>query len=147
VGWLYLLRDSGVLDVGPQAGGALPLQELASSGAQPLGRMAAAWLPAGFAVGLALTMLARLRARWVASGCALVALAVLALSTAASEAVSRNETFVSHLRPALSRGGLWVAVVLAVIGSLAAAAVVRGRRRDQAAAATGATDRAGSEAA
>lgn len=146
-GWLYLLRDTGALDVGPHLGGALPLEELAARGAQPLGRMAVAWLPAGFALALALTLLARLRARWVVAGCALVAVVVLALSTAASEALSRNETFLSHLRPALSRGGLWAAVVLVVIGSLVAVVAVHARSRNRVAAATGESERDGSGAA
>src|SRR4051794_5622523 len=43
-GWLYLLRHTSVLAVGPSFRGALPLQQLAGGSAQPLGRMAAAWI-------------------------------------------------------------------------------------------------------
>ncbi len=147
VGWLYLLRDVSLLSAGPRVGGALPLEELASRGAQPLLRMAVAWLPAGFAVGLALTLSTRLRAAWVGLSCALLSLLILGATTAASEAVSRNETFVSHIRPALERSGLWTAVGLAVMGSLLAALAARGRPRRPSPAATGASEPAGSAVA
>ncbi|MEA2458543.1 MAG: hypothetical protein QOC95_1515 [Thermoleophilaceae bacterium] len=147
VGWLYLLRDVGLLDAGPRAGGALPLEELASRGAQPVLRMAVAWLPAGFAAGVGLTLFTRLRPAWVAVSCALLSLLILGLTTAGSEAVSRNETFASHLRPALSRGGLWTAVGLVVIGSLLAAPAAGAHRRSRSSAATGASGHAGPWAA
>jgi hypothetical protein len=147
VGWLYLLRDAQFLNAGPRVGGALPLEELASRGAQPLLRMAVAWLPAGFAVGFALALGTRLRAAWVGVSCAALSFVILGLTTAASEAVSRNETFVAHLRPALLRSGLWTAVGLAVIGSLLAAVVGGARPRRRASAATGASERVGSAVA
>ena len=49
IGWLYVLEKAHVLGLGPRMSGALPLEELASRGAQPLTRMAAAWIPAGIA--------------------------------------------------------------------------------------------------
>jgi hypothetical protein len=36
VGWLYLLRDAGLLGVGPRVRDALPLQQLAGDDGQPL---------------------------------------------------------------------------------------------------------------
>jgi hypothetical protein len=128
VGWLYLLRDEGALDVGPRLAGALPLEELAGQGAQPLLRMAVAWLPAGFAMGAALALGTRLRAVWVAISTAVLAFLILGSTTTASEAVSRNELFVDHLRSSLTRPGLWAAIGFAVIGSLLAVAA-RGRAR------------------
>src|SRR5689334_7695184 len=61
VGWLYLIRDVHLLDVGPSVSGALPLEELAKRGAQPLLRMLVAWLPAGLAAGFAVALATRLR--------------------------------------------------------------------------------------
>lgn len=144
VGWLYLLRGVGAVAAGPRVSGALPLEELARHGAQPLLRMAVAWLPAGFAVGLALRLGAGLRAPAVAIGCGLLSLVLLGSSTAASEAVSRNERFGAHVLPALHRSGVWTAVAFAVIGSLLAVAALRGgpRRRG-----SDATDAAGSGSA
>jgi hypothetical protein len=137
LGWLYLLRGTGALAAGPAARGALPLQELAGQGAQPLLRMAVAWLPAGFAAALALGLCTRMRLAAIAVGVGLLSFALLFSSTAASEAVSRNERLSAHLVPALQRTGLWTAVALVVIGSLpGAAAGARARRRPRRAATT-----------
>ena len=137
VGWLYLLRDSTALAAGPRMRGALPLEELATRDAQPLLRMAVAWLPAGFAAGLALGLCTRMRAPSIAVGSGLLSFAVLFSTTAASEAVSRNERLAQHLGPALHRSGLWAAVAFVVIGSfLAALAAARGPARRAAASST-----------
>lgn len=125
VGWLYLLRDVGTLAVGPKLSGALPLEELASRGAQPLLRMIVAWLPAGFAIGIALALCARLRTAAVAVSAGLLALVVLGSTTAASEAVSRNERLSEHVWPALSQPGLWAALVILVTGSVLGAVAAR----------------------
>lgn len=109
--------------------GALPLEELAQRASQPLLRMAVAWLPAGFAAGLALALATRLRAAVIAASTGLVALLILFSTTAASEAVSHNETFAEHVRSALSRSGLWTAVAFVVIGSILAAALAGTGRR------------------
>jgi hypothetical protein len=146
VGWLYLLRDNGALAAGPKLAGALPLEELAGRGAQPLLRMAVAWLPAGFAMGAALALGTRLRTVWVAVSTAVLAFLILGSTTTASEAVSRNEMFVQHLRSSLMRAGLWAAVGFAVIGSLLAVAALGRSRGGRAAAATDAGAR-GSAAA
>jgi hypothetical protein len=109
--------------------GALPLEELAKRASQPLLRMAVAWIPAGCAAGLALALATRLRAAVIAASTGLVALLILFSTTAASEAVSHNETFAEHVRSALSRSGLWTAVAFVVIGSILAVALAgRGRR-------------------
>lgn len=105
--------------------GALPLEELAERGSQPLLRMAVAWLPAGFAAGFALAFTTRLRGPAIAASTGVLALLILFASTAASEAVSRNETFGEHVRSAIERSGLWTAVGFVVIGSILAAAVAR----------------------
>jgi hypothetical protein len=138
VGWLYLIRDVHALAHGPTVSGALPLEELAARGSQPLLRMAVAWLPAGFAAGLALVLATRLRAVWVAVSTGLLALLILGSTTAASEAVSHNETFFEHVRPALHRSGLWTAICFAVIGSILAVAAVRTGPRGRTAGSTGA---------
>jgi hypothetical protein len=128
LGWLYLLRSTQVLSVGPHMQAALPLEELANHGSQPLLRMAVAWIPAGFAAGLALALTTRLRAGSVAAATGLLSFAMLYLSTASSEAVSRNERFSQHLGPALGKSGLWAAVALVVIGSLLAVLALTGGR-------------------
>src|SRR4051794_41252843 len=61
VGWLYLLKDVGLLDAGPAVGGALPLERLAGDDAQPLLRVLAAWIPAAAAGAAALSALTQLR--------------------------------------------------------------------------------------
>jgi hypothetical protein len=130
VGWLYLLRSSQALNVGPHMRGALPLQELAGRGAQPVLRMAVAWIPAGFAAGLALALTTRLRAATIGAAVGLLSFVILFFSTVASEAVSRNERFSQHITPVLSKGGVWTAVAFVVIGSLLAAVLAsRGRAR------------------
>jgi hypothetical protein len=125
VGWLYLLRDVGALALGPKLSGALPLEELASRGAQPLLRMIVAWLPAGLAIGIALALCTRLRTAAVGASAGLLALVVLGSTTAASEAVSRNERLSEHVWPALSRSGVWAAVALVVMGSILGAVAAR----------------------
>src|SRR5581483_3700680 len=109
VGWLYLLDRVHALSIGPRAGGALPLEELASRGAQPLGRMVLAWVPAGVAAALALLKLARTRGTVAVAGVSFITTVLLFVSTAVSEALARNERVTEHLDPALSRSGLWVA--------------------------------------
>ena len=128
VGWLYLLRDDRVLASGPSMTGALPLEELAGSGGQPLLRVAVAWLPAGFAAGLALALCTRMRATFVALSSGGVAFVVLFITTAASEAVSRNERVSTHLGPALDRTGIWAATAFVIIGALLAVVPARARR-------------------
>jgi hypothetical protein len=137
VGWLYLIRDVHVLAHGPMVSGALPLEELASKGSQPLLRMAVAWLPAGFAAGLALALATRLRAAVIGVASGVLALLILGSTTAASEALSHNETFAEHIRPALHRSGLWTAIFLTVIGSILAVVAARTGPPGRAAGSTG----------
>ena len=106
VGWLYLIRDVHLLAHGPSVSGALPLEELAQRSSQPLLRMAVAWLPAGFAAGLALALTTRLRGAVIAASTGLLALAILFSTTAASEAVSHNESFAEHVRSSLRQTSL-----------------------------------------
>ena len=121
VGWLYLLRHVGALDIGPRLRGALPLEQLAGSDSQPFLRMAAAWLPAGAVIGVALAG----RSAFARSAtAAAVTCAILLLSGAASDAVANATPVLSRLLPQLALPALWAAVALA-----AAAAALSGRRR------------------
>jgi hypothetical protein len=125
VGWLYLLRDVGALALGPKLGGALPLEELASRGSQPVLRVLVAWLPAGFAIGVTFAICTRFRGLVVGACAGLLALVVLGSTTAASEAVSRNERFSEHVWPALAQPGVLVAAAIVVTGSILGAAAAR----------------------
>jgi hypothetical protein len=129
VGWLYLLRDDTALRAGPSMKGALPLQELAGRGAQPLLRVAVAWIPSGLAAGIALALCTRMRAATISAACGLLAFVLLFATTAASEAVEKNERLAAGLGPAFGRSGLWAAVVLVVIGSFLGAALSARARR------------------
>jgi hypothetical protein len=125
VGWLYLLRDVRALAVGPKLSGALPLEELASRGAQPVLRVILAWLPAGFTIGLAFALCTRFRGAAVGASAGVLALVVLGSTTAASEAVSRNERLSEHVWPALAQPGVLAAVAIVVMGSILGAAAAR----------------------
>ena len=117
VGLLYLLRNAGVVPLGPKAAGALPLQQLDGSDGQPLARMALAWLPVGIATGAVLVAFTR-SSRVLALGVvALVAWVVLVLSAAGCDAIANNEPFRAHLTSPLGAAGTWVSLVLVVIGA------------------------------
>jgi hypothetical protein len=118
VGWLYLLRNAGLLGVGPRLRDALPLQQLAGDDGQPLLRMIAAWLPTGAAAAAAL---ARVRVGRPAAAVGAIALMMLVLTGAASDAVVNSERFTSDLLPQLTRPGLWAALVLMTAGAALAA--------------------------
>jgi hypothetical protein len=119
-GWLYLMRHTRWLAVGPRFPGALPLQQLAGGSAQPLGRMLAAWLPAGLALGMALAWLTRLP-RWArALIAALGGILLLPSASVVSDAVAQNESIASHIRGGATRPGVWLAVALLTAGVLAA---------------------------
>ncbi len=128
MGWLYLLDSGHLLDVGPRVAGALPLEELARRAAQPLGRVALAWIPAGAAAAIALIWLARVRAIRTVVAVAILSLVILFPTTAASEAIERNERLSAHIGPALARAGIWWAVAFSVIGTLLVAAAAAWRR-------------------
>src|SRR5438132_549693 len=93
IGWLYVLEKAHVLGFGPRMSGALPLEELASRGAQPLVRMALAWLPAGVAATAALAWIARVRAELLPIAVVVTGAVILFPMTAALEALTRNERF------------------------------------------------------
>ena len=118
MGWLYLLREAGVLDAGARLSRALPLEQLARGDDQPLLRVAVAWLPAGAAAGLALawaTGWGRL-GRTLAVG--LIAAVVLFGTGAISDAVAVNEAVGAHLGEQFSHEGIWIEVGFVLIGSL-----------------------------
>ena len=118
MGWLYLLREGGVLDVGARLSRALPLEQLARGDDQPLLRVAVAWVPAGIAAGLALAW----GTAWgrAGRGLAVAALAaVLLFATGAiSDAVAVNESVGAHLGDQFAHEGIWIEVGFLVIGSL-----------------------------
>ena len=117
VGLLYLLRNAGVAHAGPRPAGALPLEQLDGTDGQPLARMALAWLPAGVAAGAVLGAFTRGSRQLVLAALTVVAGGVLFLSAAASDAVANNEPFSQDLATPLSAAGVWVSLVLLVIGA------------------------------
>jgi hypothetical protein len=125
VGWLYLIRGSGLLGAGPRLQGALPLQQLAGDDGQPLLRMAAAWLPAGAVAGLTLRRVGRVRRPVLVT--AGVGVALLALTGAASDAVAAGSLSLtsSRLLPQLGHPGVLAALVLLAIGAALAAELPR----------------------
>jgi hypothetical protein len=128
IGWLYLLRNIGALDVGPTVPGALPLQRLAGNAGQPLLRMAVAWVPMGIVAGLALRATG---IRWRLARAAIVAVVALALlvsAGAASDAVTSSSRFRTKISIQFNRPGTWAAAGLMVIGSLAVGPGQRRRR-------------------
>jgi hypothetical protein len=125
IGWLYLLRDSGLLGGGPALAEALPLQRLAGDAAQPLGRMVVAWLPTGLVAG---ALLARagfdrreLRAALLFAGAA----ALLMVLSGVSDAITESDPLGSHMGAQPGRAAIWTAAALLALG----AAVPPGRRR------------------
>jgi hypothetical protein len=120
VGWLYLLRGVGALDIGPNVAGALPLQQLAGGAAQPLLRLVVAWVPAGLVAGLALRSGTHLSPAGRAVLLALLAWVLLVLAGAASDAAAISASVQSHLPDQLTRAGTWVAVALMSVGVLLA---------------------------
>lgn len=124
-GWLYIIRNLGVLAAGPHLGGALPLQQLARTDAQPLLRLAVVWVPAGAVAALLLSRWAGLSWPAVTAVIAGVTFALLVLAGAVSDAIAVSEPLRSHLTPQLTRGGTLVAVGLMLLG----AAPVLARRR------------------
>ena len=119
VGLLYLLRNGGVAHLGPNAAGALPLEQLDGTDGQPLARMALAWLPVGLASGALIGALVRSTWRVAFGVTAAVAWLVLVLSAAASDAIANNERVVDHLTTPLGAAGTWVSFLLLVIGAAA----------------------------
>jgi S-formylglutathione hydrolase FrmB len=125
IGWLYLLRDSGLLAGGPALAEALPLQRLAGDAAQPLSRIAVAWLPTGAVAGalLARAGFARraLRSALLFAGAA----ALLIVLSGVSDAITESDPLGSHLGAQPGRAAIWTAAALLALG----AALPRGRRR------------------
>lgn len=119
-GWLYLLRSTTALAIGPRVAGALPLQQLAGQDAQPLLRVAIAWLVSGFAAGVLMGRLTRLSRSTGAALAAAVAAVLLVLAGAASDAVAVSEPVLDHLAPQLQHPGLWVESGLFAAGALIA---------------------------
>jgi hypothetical protein len=125
VGLTYLLRGAGLLALGPNVGGALPLQQLASGESQPLLRMAVAWLAAGAVAGTALEAFTRSRLAARTVGVALIGWALLVVAGAASDAVAVTGAIGPHLVPQLSRTGTWVATAFLSAGALAQGLAIR----------------------
>lgn len=138
MGWLYVLREAAAFDMGPRLARALPLEQLARGDAQPLLRVALAWLPAGAAAGWALAWATGWR-RFSRSG-ALTALAgVLLFGTGAvSDTLAVSQPVSATLGDQFAHEGIWIEIVVVVIGSLAirSAVLARPRTPDAEAAAT-----------
>jgi hypothetical protein len=115
-GWLYLLRDAGVLNVPPRISSALALQQLAGDDAQPLARMALAWVASGMLIGAALPGVSRLGRAVRTLVFAVSSALVLWLVAAATDALTNNQQLTAHLGPALGETASWVALGLLVIG-------------------------------
>lgn len=124
-GWLYLLRDVGVLAFGPHVTGALPLQRLAGADDQPLARLVVAWLPAGLVAGGALAALTGLGRFAVAAVAGVAAWVVLAVTGAGADAVTANERLTQHVTGQVGHPGPWVAVALLCAGAVIAPSLVR----------------------
>ena len=118
IGWLYLVRATAALALGPRVAGALPLQQLAGQDAQPLLRVATAWLASGFAAGMMMARLTGLRRGAGTVLAAAVAAVLLVVAGAASDAVAVSEPVVQHLAPQLQRVGVWVESGLLAAGAL-----------------------------
>ncbi|MDQ6749194.1 MAG: hypothetical protein M3Z33_00335 [Actinomycetota bacterium] len=121
MGWLYLLRDLGLLDAGPKLGGALPLEQLARADDQPLLRLGLAWLPAGLVAGLALAWAPGARRIPRAFAVVGVALVLLFVTGAAADAIAiSSNDIVGRIPEQASHAGMWMELALIFIGSLAA---------------------------
>lgn len=129
VGWLYVLRKSGVLDAGPRLAEALPLQRLAGGATQPVGRLVVAWLPTGLAAGIGLGLVSRLRRVGRAVAVFAIGLAVLLAAGAASDAVTSSEPIRRHLREQPHRAAIWVAAGLMALGAVVAPVIGRAAGR------------------
>jgi hypothetical protein len=123
IGWLYLLRHTGALSVGPRLTDALPLQRLAHGAAQPVLRLAVAWFPAGLVGGFALAALG-ITKRWVrALALGTVALVALLAIGAFADSVTASDPLHAHLAQQPHRAATWLAAAL-----VAAGAAIPGRR-------------------
>lgn len=118
VGLLYLLRNGGVAHVGPNAAGALPLEQLDGTDGQPLARMALAWLPVGLVSGALICAFARSSWRLALGVMVVFAGLLIEMSAAASDAIANNERVVDHLGTPLGAAGTWVSLVLLLIGAV-----------------------------
>ncbi|HYZ28791.1 MAG TPA: hypothetical protein VE570_07025 [Thermoleophilaceae bacterium] len=117
IGVLYLLRNAGVAQLGPRPAGALPLEQLDGTDGQPLARMALAWLPVGVAAGAMLAAFTRSSRMAALAALTVVAGAMLLLTAAASDAIANNEPFRQDLATPFGAAGVWVSLVLLVIGA------------------------------
>jgi hypothetical protein len=106
-----------VAHIGPRPAGALPLEQLDGTDGQPLARMALAWLPVGVAAGALLGAFTRSARAVVLGALTVIAAAMLLLSAAASDAIANNEPFRQDLATPLGAAGVWVSLVLLVIGA------------------------------
>jgi hypothetical protein len=113
VGWLYVLRGLGWLDLGPRVNDALPLLQLPGFDAQPLARVAVAWISAGAVAAIPLVRVSRPRRALIAW---LTVTALLLLASQASFALARNLRLgdvVSSRSPGL---GPWLEGLLFAVG-------------------------------
>ncbi|MDQ6750853.1 MAG: hypothetical protein M3Z33_08895 [Actinomycetota bacterium] len=120
MGWLYLLRDLGLFEVGPKLPGALPLEQLARADDQPLLRVTLAWLTAGAIAGWALSWASGARRAPRALMLTGLALVLLFVSGAAADAIAvSSNDIVGRIPDQASHEGLWTELALVFIGSFA----------------------------
>ncbi len=117
IGWLYLLRHTGIVRMGPILHDALPLQRLAGDSGQPLLRVCAAWLPAGLLAGLALRAMGVRRPAVRAAVASISGLIVLLAAGAAADAVTASEPLRSHVLAQPGRAATWIAAGLMALGA------------------------------
>ena len=120
IGWLYALRHTHVLKIGPTLTDALPLQRLAGGAAQPLARVIVAWLPAGLVAGVGISLVSRLRRPGRGVAVFALALAFVIAAAAASDSLTHNEPIRDHLHQQPHRAATWLAAGLMALGALAA---------------------------
>jgi hypothetical protein len=130
IGWVYLLRGVGPLDVGPRVDESLALERLAHEDGQPLLLLLAVWLPTAACAAVALAGLTDFTRAGRALLGGTVSFIALFVIDAASDAVTESERFVDHLSPQATRVAQWLPPVLfAVLCALIPAASDRARRR------------------
>ena len=121
VGWLYLLRGTNALAVGPNLHEALPLERLARGDTQPMLRLVAAYLPAGICCGIALGAATRLRALGRGLVAGLGGFVVIVFTAAVSDAVTESQKVSQHLWIQPHRLAAWVAAASLALGAFIAA--------------------------
>jgi hypothetical protein len=115
LGWTYQFRQLGWLNLGPRAGDALPLLQLAGFDGQPIARLLLAWVAAGTVAGFVLARVSRARRGLLA---AVFSAMLLAACSEASFALSRNLRLGAVLGSREPGAGVWIESALFAAGCL-----------------------------